>query len=231
MKSIVKPENLYFMYGVRLYDENSKSLKQMKSDDFEINITKPMWIIDSYIVDWNLNTYKIYGDTVDSLNTNKNILSQNESWKTLYIDHINSMNKVYEDIYIAYIDDDDIPELYVRGKYHMAGAALCWIDDGEVKFQACAQNLKKKKKSGKCYAYTMQMGVSLLTEYTLSDGKLTEKKIASCSENNDTYTWDGNDVSKDDFWTKHQSYINNYTTPDYTEYTSREDFATTIESY
>ena len=76
-----------------------------------------------------------------------------------------------------------------------------------------------------------EMGVSLLTEYTLSDGKLTEKKIASCSENNDTYTWDGNDVSKDDFWTKHQSYINNYTTPDYTEYTSREDFATTIESY
>ena len=228
---LVKPENLYFMYGVRLYDENSKSLKQMKSDDFEINITKPMWIIDSYIVDWNLNTYKIYDDTVDSLNTNKNILSQNESWKTLYIDHINSMNKVYEDIYIAYIDDDDIPELYVRGKYHMAGAALCWIDDGEVKFQACAQNFGFKEKSGKCYAYTMQMGVSLLTEYTLSDGKLTEKKIASCSENNDTYTWDGNDVSKDDFWTKHQSYINNYTTPDYTEYTSREDFATTIESY
>ena len=228
---LVKPENLYFMYGVKLYDENSKSLKQMKSDDFEINITKPMWIIDGYIVDWNLNTYKIYDDTVDSSNTNKNILSQNESWKTLYIDHINSMNEVYEDIYIAYIDDDDIPELYVRGKYHMAGAALCWIDDGEVKFQACAQNFGFKEKSGKCYAYTMQMGVSLLTEYTLSDGKLTEKKIASCSENNDTYTWDGNDVSKDDFWTKHQSYINNYTTPDYTEYTSREDFSTTIKSY
>ena len=228
---LVKPENLYFMYGVRLYDENSKSLKQMKSDEFEINITKPMWIIDSYIVDWDLNTYKIYDDTVDSSNTNNNNLSQNESWKTLYIDHINSMNEVYEDIYIAYIDDDDIPELYVRGKYHMAGAALCWIDDGEVKFQACAQNFGFKEKSGKCYAYTMQMGVSLLTEYTLSDGKLTEKRIASCSENNDTYTWDGNDVSKDDFWSKHQSYINNYTTPDYTEYTSREDFSTTIKSY
>lgn len=228
---LVKPENLYFMYGVRLYDENSKSLKQMKSDEFEINITKPMWIIDSYIVDWDMNTYKIYDGTVDSSNTNKTNLSHDESWKTLYIDHINSMNEVYEDIYIAYIDDDDIPELYVRGKYHLAGAALCWIDDGEVKFQACAQNFGFKEKSGKCYAYTMHMGVSLLTEYTLSDGKLTEKKIASCSENNDTYTWDGSAVSKDDFWYKHQSYINNYTTPNYTEYTSREDFATTIESY
>lgn len=63
---LVKPENIYFMYGVRLYDENSKSLKQMKSDEFEINITKPMWIIDGYIVDWDLNTYKIYDYAFDN---------------------------------------------------------------------------------------------------------------------------------------------------------------------
>lgn len=230
-RDLSKPENIYFMYNLGIYDESSNKIINKKHDEFEIDITKPMWIIDSYIVDWDLNTYKIYDDTVDSSNTNKTNLSQDESWKTLYINYINSMNEVYEDIYIAYIDDDNIPELYVRGKYHMAGAALCWIDDGEVKFQACAQNFGFKEKSGKCYAYTMQMGVSLLTEYILNDGELTEKKVASCSENDNTYTWEGDAVSKDDFWAKHQSFINNYTTPDYTEFTSREVFATTINSY
>lgn len=190
------------------------------------------WLIDDCFIttqDYSDYTWNKINE-VKSEDNNKQI-SIDEDWKTLYIDYVNSMNEAYEDIYIAYIDDDNIPELYVIGKYHMAGASLCWIDNGAVKFQACAQNFGYKERSEKCYAYTMQMGVSMLTEYTLSNGKLTEKEIASCSENNGTYTWNGTDVSKDDFWSKHQDYISNYTTPTYTDYTKREDFTTVIQSY
>lgn len=190
------------------------------------------WLIDGCFIatqDYSDFTWNTINE-VESGDNNKQT-SIDEDWKSLYIDYVNSMNEAYEDIYIAYIDGDNIPELYVIGKYHMAGASLCWIDNGEVKFQVCAQNFGFKERSEKCYAYTMQMGVSMLTEYTLSNGKLTEKEIASCSENNGTYTWNGTDVSKDDFWSKHQDYISNYTTPTYTEYTKREDFTTVIQSY
>lgn len=190
------------------------------------------WLIDGCFIatqDYSDFTWNTINE-VKPEDNNKQI-SIDEDWKTLYIDYVNSMNEAYEDIYIAYIDDDNIPELYVIGKYHMAGASLCWIDNGAVKFQACAQNFGFKERSEKCYAYTMQMGVSKLTEYTLSNGRLTEKEIASCSENDGTYTWNDTDVSKDDFWSKHQDYISNYTTPTYTDYTKREDFKTVIQSY
>lgn len=157
--------------------------------------------------------------------------SESNPWKKLYIDYVDSMNEAYEDIYIAYIDDDNIPELYIQGKYHVAGAMLCWINNDKVDFRTCAQNFGYSEKSGKCYAYTMQMGVSLLTEYTLSDRNLTENKIASCSENNNTYTWNGIDVCKEDFWINHKKYIGGFTTPNYSDYIKRAEFATVIESY
>lgn len=196
------------------------------------NSSLSYWLIDGYFIatqDYSDFTWNKINE-VEPGDNNKQT-SIDEDWKELYIDYVNSMNEAYEDIYIAYIDDDNIPELYVIGKYHMAGASLCWINNGEVKFQVCAQNFGFKERSEKCYAYTMQMGVSMLTEYTLSNGKLTEKEIASCSENNGTYTWNDTDVSKDDFWSKHYDYISNYTTPTYTDYTKREDFATVIQSY
>ena len=219
------------MYNVGLYDNSSNKIINKKHDEYEINITKPMWIIDGYIVDWEMNIYKIYDETIDYSNAKSNNTSKNDSWKELYKNYINSMNEVYEDIYIAYIDDDDIPELYVRGKYHMAGAALCWINNGKVEFRACAQNFGFSEKSGKCYAYTMQMGVSQLKEYTLHNGSLTENEIASCSENNNSYTWLGGGVSKNEFWANHKKYIGDFMTPDYSEYIKRTEFDSVIESY
>lgn len=141
------------------------------------------------------------------------------------------MNEAYENILIANIDDDDIPELYILGKYHMAGAILCWIDNGEVKSKPCAQKFGYSERSGKCYAYTMQMGVSMLMEYTLTNGNLTEKKIASCSENDNSYTWNEETVSQKEFWDKYKAYVNKYTTPDTSEYIKREEFDTVIKSY
>lgn len=235
-KDLEHPENIYFMYNLKLYDENKKSAEFKKHDDFEINITKPMWIIDGYVVDWELNTYKIYDETIDYSNSAQSSVQSsntenNSEWQNLYIDYVDSLNEAYEDILIVNIDDDDIPELYILGKYHMAGAVLCWIDNGEVKFKPCGQNFGYSEKSGKCYAYTMQMGVSLLTEYTLTNGNLTEKKIASCSENDNPYTWNEETVSQKEFWDKYKAYVNKYTTPDTSEYIKREAFDTVIKSY
>lgn len=77
-KDLEHPENIYFMYNLKLYDENKKSAEFKKHDEFEINIYKPMWIIDGYVVDWELNTYKIYDETIEypkSTNDTKTISS------------------------------------------------------------------------------------------------------------------------------------------------------------
>lgn len=231
-KDLEHPENIYFMYSVRLYDENKKTTEPKKHDEFEIIITKPMWIIDGYIVDLDLNTYKIYDETIEYSNSVQSTNEEKTSeWQNLYTDYVDSLNEAYEDILIVYIDDDDIPELYILGKFHMAGAVLCWIDNGEVKSKTCGQSFGYTEKSGKCYAYVMQMGVSQLTEYTLKNGNLTEKKIASSSENNNSYTWNEETVSQGEFWEKYNAYVNKYTTPDISEYITREEFDTVIKSY
>lgn len=82
-KDLEHPENIYFMYNLKLYDENKKSAEFKKHDEFEINITRPMWIVDSYVVDWDFKTYKIYDETIEyskSTNDTKTI-SSNEATK------------------------------------------------------------------------------------------------------------------------------------------------------
>ena len=60
---LLHPENIYFMYNLKLYDMNTKTAKKLSHEEYEINITKPMWIIDGCVVDWDLKTYKIYDST------------------------------------------------------------------------------------------------------------------------------------------------------------------------
>lgn len=72
---LLHPENIYFMYNLKLYDVNTKSAKKLSHDEFEINITKPMWIIDGYIVDWDMNIYKIYDSNTEETKTSTKISS------------------------------------------------------------------------------------------------------------------------------------------------------------
>lgn len=126
---------------------------------------------------------------------------------------------------ISRFTGDGYEKLTVNGDYE---TYMCWIDNEKVKIQPCAQNFGY---SEKCFAYTMQMGVSQLQEYLLKDGNITENEIASCFENTNIYTWNGIEVSKGDFWVNHKKYIGDFTTPDYSDYIKRAEFATVIESY
>lgn len=65
IKDLSKPNDIYFMYNVGLYDNSSNKILNKKHDDFDFDITKQMWIVDGYVVDWNFNTYKIYDESKD----------------------------------------------------------------------------------------------------------------------------------------------------------------------
>lgn len=152
-------------------------------------------------------------------------------WKNLYVDYVNSLEEAYDDIWIVDIDDDDVPELFVQGKYHVAGAMLCWIDNNKVNFKPCGQNFGYKKKSGSCYAYTVQMGGSMLIEYTLNNGNISEQKVAFGSENNNSYTWNNKSVSQDEYWNKLNDYTSAFTNINVADNISRSQFSTAISAY
>ena len=231
-RDLKEPENIYFMYNLGLYDESTNKILNKKHDDFDFDITKQMWIVDGYVVDWNFNTYKIYSETIEMTTTPVNSNTDNKAdWKNLYVDYVNSLEDAYDDIWIVDIDDDDVPELFVQGKYHVAGAMLCWIDNNKVNFKPCGQNFGYKKKSGSCYAYTVQMGASMLIEYTLNNGNISEKKVAFGSENNNSYTWNNKSVSQDEYWNKLNDYTSSFTNIDTDDSISKSQFSTAVYAY
>lgn len=143
-KDLEYPENIYFMYSVRLYDENKKTTEPKKHDEFEINITKPMWIIDGYVVDWDLNTYKIYDETIDyskSANDTKNISSDeaikialekaggSEKYSATYWKKVQYSGKEYYLINIKWKVDDE------NGHFHYShiGYIIVSTDGTDVK--------------------------------------------------------------------------------------------------
>lgn len=108
---------------------------------------------------------------------------------------------------------------------------LCWIDNNKVNFKPCGQNFGYKKKSGSCYAYTVQMGASMLIEYTLNNGNISEQKVAFGSENNNSYTWNNKSVSQDEYWNKLNDYTSAFTNINVADNISRNQFSTAISAY
>lgn len=143
-KDLEHQDNIYFMYSVRLYDENKKTTEPKKCDEFEINITKPMWIIDGYVVDWDLNTYKIYDETIEyskSTNDTKTISSDeatkialekaggSEQYGAAYWKKVQYGGKEYYLINIKWKVDDG------NGKFHYShiGYTIVSTDGTDVK--------------------------------------------------------------------------------------------------
>ena len=75
---------LYFLYNVKLYDYDNKTTISKNHEDFEINISKPMWVIDGYIVDSELNTYEIFDD--DSTSEQVSYITKEQAVQLAYAD-------------------------------------------------------------------------------------------------------------------------------------------------
>lgn len=193
---------------------------------------KNVWSISEYLF---INSVTgEYSSCLFSLNFETPVVyvsngSHNDKWKSLYTDYLNSIDEnTYDDIALVAIDNDSIPEMYICGKYAVAGAVFCWIDNGELKTQRCGQAFGYKANTGKFYAFSLQMGVSRLTEYTLKNGKLTTDDIASGSEANNSYKWQGEEISLEKYWDNQWKYTEAY---DFPSFMSLKDAIATIASY
>ena len=61
----------------------------------------------------------------------------------------------YDRFSLIYVNDDDVPELYMKGRFMAANDLLCWIDNGEVKTQVMSyQGATYLERSGLIYNRT-----------------------------------------------------------------------------
>lgn len=84
VNDLYHPEDIYFLYNVKLYDYDNKTTISKNHEDFEINISKPMWVIDGYIVDSELNTYEIFDD--DSTSEQVSYITKEQAVQLAYAD-------------------------------------------------------------------------------------------------------------------------------------------------
>lgn len=98
-------------------------------------------------------------------------------WKKLYIDHVN--NNFLDDptcanYALVYIDDDDIPELFVDYGFTYAGAEICTISNGEVKAMNKGLFDLNYIKHGNLFSISGgRQGVYFDYIYTIKDGEFT----------------------------------------------------------
>ncbi len=142
LKDLSKPENIYFLYNVGLYDESQNRIVNKKHEEFEIDITKPMWIVDGYIVDWDLNKYKILEEDAEypTTPTKTNISSDEaaqiarekaggDGYRAVYWKTVKYNGEDYYLINISWrVDDND-------GKFHYShiGYTMVSMDGKNVK--------------------------------------------------------------------------------------------------
>lgn len=75
------------------------------------------------------------------------------------------------------------------------------------------------------------MGASMLIEYTLNNGNISEEKVAFGSENNNSYTWNNKSVSQDEYWNKLNDYTSSFTNIDTDDSISKSQFSTAVYAY
>ena len=138
VNDLIHPESIYFLYSVRLFDYENKTTTAKKHEDFEINITNPMWIIDDYIVDSELNTYKIYdedstaGQAVTITKKQAEQLAYDDMgegyYQTVYWKNVQYNGKEYFLINVSWRVDDG------NGKFHYShiGYKIVSMDGKEI---------------------------------------------------------------------------------------------------
>ncbi len=141
-----------------------------------------------------------------------------DSWKQVYIDYINELTETEDEdlekheYALIYVDDNDIPELYVTCTYMAEGDRICTVnDDGQI------EEINLNRTGGACYMergglisdYNGNMGYFILNFYSLSDeeftnlyGDIGEVTIDMDEEGYETYTylWEGDVVTEEQFY-------------------------------
>lgn len=124
------------------------------------------------------------------------------SWKKLYIEFLNSLDREnYCGYELVYIDDDDTPELVVLGGAHVIPGYICWTYDGELHNENIPYlGFSYFERENRYLCRNMFTGAGTDTIYELDGAKAKKVKSGSLNTNldNESYNWDGTKYSNYD---------------------------------
>lgn len=124
------------------------------------------------------------------------------SWKKLYIEFLNSLDREnYCGYELVYIDDDDIPELAISGMAHLIPGYICWVHDGKVRsINTTITSFKyfERENSFLCSDCFTGAGSDVIHELNGSKAKEVKKGKFSTVAEYEYYTWDGTKYSNYD---------------------------------
>lgn len=96
-------------------------------------------------------------------------------WKTAYLDFLETEKDWHLSYALAYIDDDNIPELYLSGDCEATGDSVCSYKNGAVIRQHMNRigNVRYVERSGNIINQNGNMGYVLTRAYKLDDNGFT----------------------------------------------------------
>ncbi|MCD8153520.1 MAG: hypothetical protein LUF78_02300 [Clostridiales bacterium] len=133
-----------------------------------------------------------------------------DSWKDTYIAYIREAeNEVAGHQYaLVYIDDNEIPELYIEATASVEGDRVCTVgtDGSLVVFDLSRMGgFRYVERSGRFSNENTNMGVYFVRNYTLADGVFEDVETERGQSEYDytvqdyVYTWNGETVTEEEF--------------------------------
>lgn len=128
-----------------------------------------------------------------------------------YLDFVESdypSESEYSEYQLIYIDDDDIPELWINSMVIAAGAKICTYSGGDIEYSNADVNgyFKYIEKGGMFYMRGGRQGWYYDEIYSLKEGAFTREDGGTYhsadedySSGNYIYEWDDESVSKEDY--------------------------------
>lgn len=137
-----------------------------------------------------------------------------ENWKQAYYDFIikdaaeseysKNNNVDYFSYHLVYLDEDEIPELWINYIITAAGCRLVTVSDGEIhdSLLGCGWISYSDYQNTFCYSYGKTGSPTI---YSLEHGSLV--KLAGGAQYAETYIWDDISVSKEVYYQNLYKYI------------------------
>lgn len=220
-----------------LTDENISQALPFLNEDGELCIICAQYSAagaDVYYRLYNLENFKLNPAYLEVLNTSisdnstsdytvsstQDLVVQNtepeqevdSEWKNLYIEYIENMGsnyKGYSYCEIAYVDNDDIPEIFLSSDSAVPGQAILWISNGTVheKSEIGYGSVHYYEKQRLFCTSWMNHGSYADVVYSLNNGEVNQLHKGNIDGRIDeqsgtmesTYTWDNQIVDKEQY--------------------------------
>lgn len=148
-------------------------------------------------------------EMIVEINNTEKPTDKDDSWKQVYIDYLNNTDTENYEFVLVYVNEDEVPELYKHGKQRPSSSELCWIYENEVYSQwLMIDGFEYIERENLFMSTGVQSGVQGDFVYMINGNEAKQLSKGTASrmiQGQERYTWNGEDVSEDEYETLRKS--------------------------